>query len=132
MLVLIAGVLVLGEAASAAEVGGVLLVAAGVLLVRGVGGQARASDLGLALAIAACIAAYTLIDSRGIEYASPIVYQELSMILPAVGFLALALRRRGGRRSGARSGSLRSRQGFSHSAPTSSCSPPSTALLRRR
>ena len=96
VLVLIAGVLVLGEAASAAEVGGVLLVAAGVLLVRGVGGQARASDLGLALAIAACIAAYTLIDSRGIEYASPIVYQELSMILPAVGFLALALRRRGG------------------------------------
>jgi drug/metabolite transporter (DMT)-like permease len=95
VLVLLVSVAVLGDAASVAEVGGVLLVAAGVLLVRGVGGRARASDLGLALAIAACIAAYTLIDKRGIEYASPVVYQELSMILPAAGFLALTLARRG-------------------------------------
>ncbi len=95
VLVLLVGVVVLGDSASAAEVGGVLLVAAGVLLVRGVGGHARASDVGLALAIAACIAAYTLIDKRGIEYASPVVYQELSMILPAVAFLALTLHRRG-------------------------------------
>ncbi len=95
VLVLLVGVVVLGDSASTAEVGGVLLVAAGVLLVRGVGGHARASDLALALAVAATIAAYTLVDKRGIEYASPIVYLELSIILPAAGFLVLALARSG-------------------------------------
>jgi drug/metabolite transporter (DMT)-like permease len=95
VLVLLVSLVVLGDSASATEIGGVFLVAAGVLLVRGIGGHARASDLALALAVAGCIAAYTLIDKRGIEYASPIVYQELSMILPAAGFLALTLARRG-------------------------------------
>jgi uncharacterized membrane protein len=97
VLVLLAGVLLLDEAASAAEAGGVLLVAAGVLLVRGIGGRAGAVDLALALAIGACIASYTLLDKRGIEYASPVVYQELSMILPAGAFLAYVLARRGRR-----------------------------------
>jgi drug/metabolite transporter (DMT)-like permease len=95
VLVLVAGVIVLGESASASEVGGILLIATGVLLVRGIGGHARTSDLVLALAIAACIASYTVLDRRGIQYASPIVYQELSMIPAMLGFLALALRRRG-------------------------------------
>lgn len=95
VLVLLAGVAFLDEMASIAQVGGVLLVAAGVLLVRGVGGHATATDLALALAIAGCIAAYTLIDKHGIQYASPIVYQELSMIPVAVCFLALTLARRG-------------------------------------
>jgi drug/metabolite transporter (DMT)-like permease len=97
VLVLVAGAVVLGESASALQVGGILLVAGGVLLVRGVGGQARTSDLVLALTIAACIASYTLLDRRGIQYASPIVYQELSMIPAMLGFLALTLRRRGAR-----------------------------------
>jgi drug/metabolite transporter (DMT)-like permease len=97
VLVLIAGVALLGEAASAAQVGGVLLVAAGVLLVRGLRGRASASDLALALAIGVCIAAYTLLDQRGIRYASPVVYQELSMIPATLGFLALTLGRRGRR-----------------------------------
>jgi drug/metabolite transporter (DMT)-like permease len=97
VLVLLAGAAILDEAASGAQVGGVLLVAAGVLLVRGIGGRASTSDLALALAIAACIAAYTLLDQRGIRYASPVVYQELSMIPATVGFFALTLRRRGSR-----------------------------------
>jgi drug/metabolite transporter (DMT)-like permease len=97
VLVLLAGAAILDEAASAAQVGGVLLVAAGVLLVRGIGGRASTGDLALALAIAACIAAYTLLDQRGIRYASPVVYQELSMIPATVGFFALTLRRRGSR-----------------------------------
>lgn len=95
VLVLVAGVVVLGEGASAAQVVGVLLVAGGVLLVRGIGGQASSGDLSLALAVAACIAAYTLLDQRGVRYASPVVYQELSMIPATIGFLALTLRRRG-------------------------------------
>jgi drug/metabolite transporter (DMT)-like permease len=95
VLVLIAGVALLGEGASVAQAGGVLLVAGGVLLVRGIRGRAGAGDLALALTIAACIAAYTLLDQRGIRYASPVVYQELSMIPATVGFLALTLGRRG-------------------------------------
>jgi drug/metabolite transporter (DMT)-like permease len=72
-----------------------VLVAAGVLLVRGLRGHATAGDLALALAIGACIAAYTLLDKRGIRYASPVVYQELSMIPAAVAFAAFTLLRRG-------------------------------------
>jgi drug/metabolite transporter (DMT)-like permease len=64
------------------------------LLVRGVRRRAAAGDLALALAIAACIASYTLLDQRGVRYASPVVYQELSMIPVAIAFLALTLRRR--------------------------------------
>jgi drug/metabolite transporter (DMT)-like permease len=95
VLVLLVAVVVLGDSASAGEIAGVVLVAAGVLLVRGIGGHGSARDLGLALAVAASIAAYTLVDKHGIEYASPIVYLELSMIVPAAGFVALALARRG-------------------------------------
>jgi len=95
VVVLVGGAVVLGQAASGQQVAGVLLVAAGVLLVRGLRGHATAGDLALALAVGTCIAAYTLVDSRGIEHASPIVYQELSMIPAALVFLALVLRRRG-------------------------------------
>jgi drug/metabolite transporter (DMT)-like permease len=97
VIVLIAALVVLGESASASQVTGVLTVAAGVLLVRGIRGRATIGDLTLALAVGACIAAYTLVDSRGIRYASPVVYQELSMIPAAVGFAFLTLRRRGRR-----------------------------------
>jgi drug/metabolite transporter (DMT)-like permease len=95
VLVLVAGVAVLGYAASAAQVGGVLLVTAGVLLVRGIHAHGTAGDVAFALAIAACIASYTLLDQRGIRYASPVVYQELSMIPVTVAFVALALHRSG-------------------------------------
>ena len=95
VIVLVAAVLVLGEAASTAQVAGVLTITVGVLLVRGIGGHATLGDLALALAVGSCIAAYTLVDSRGIRYASPIVYEELSMIPAAAGFLLLTLRRRG-------------------------------------
>lgn len=95
VLVLVGGLVVLGEAASVAQVGGVLLVAGGVLLVRGVGGKATLGDLGLALAIGVCIAAYTLLDARGIRHASPVVYQEISMIPATLGLVALVVVRRG-------------------------------------
>jgi drug/metabolite transporter (DMT)-like permease len=95
VLVLVVGVVVLGVGASVAQVGGILLVTGGVLLVRGIGGRATGVDLALALAVAACIASYTLVDKYGIRYASPIVYEELSMIPATLGFLALTVRRRG-------------------------------------
>jgi drug/metabolite transporter (DMT)-like permease len=95
VIVLVVALAVLNEGASASQVTGVLTVAGGVLLVRGIGGRATATDLVLALGVGACIAAYTLVDSRGIEHASPIVYQELSMIPAAAVFVLLTLRRRG-------------------------------------
>jgi drug/metabolite transporter (DMT)-like permease len=40
------------------------------------------------LPIAGCIAAYTLIDKHGIRYSTPLVYLELSMIVPALVYAA--------------------------------------------
>jgi drug/metabolite transporter (DMT)-like permease len=94
VLVLLAGVLVLGNGASTEQIAGVVLVAFGVLLVRGVRGRVRAGDVLLALAVAACIASYTQIDKHGIRYASPATYQELSMAMATVGYAVLLLRRR--------------------------------------
>lgn len=95
VLVLAAGAALLGETLSGVQVAGVLVVSAGVLLVRGAGARASTGDLALALAIAACIASYTLLDNEGIRHASPVAYQELSMLPVAVGFLLLTRARRG-------------------------------------
>jgi drug/metabolite transporter (DMT)-like permease len=73
------GAIALGVAPTAAEIVGVLLVAAGVVLVRGLrGGDRVGTAFGLALAL--CIAAYTLVDNAGIEHAGPIAYLELVLI----------------------------------------------------
>jgi hypothetical protein len=64
VLVLGVGVAVLGTGTSALEVWGVVLVAVGVLLVRGLrAGHSRGTAYGVA--IAASIAGYTLADARG-------------------------------------------------------------------
>ena len=83
VLVLVISVLALGATASRGGVAGVLLVAIGVLLVRGL----RHADLrGLAfgLAIAGTIAAYTLLDKHGVQHAGPVPYVELVMLGPAI------------------------------------------------
>jgi drug/metabolite transporter (DMT)-like permease len=95
VLVLLAGVVVLGIGTSALQVAGVLLITTGVLLVRGIRGHVRGVDFGLALAVAACIASYTLVDKYGIRYATPVAYQEVSMIPATLAFLALTRARRG-------------------------------------
>jgi drug/metabolite transporter (DMT)-like permease len=46
--------------------------------------------------IAAVIASYTLVDKRGLDYATPIAYLEVSMIAPAVLYAAWVARMRGG------------------------------------
>jgi len=95
VLVLIVGVAALGTGSSAAQAAGVCLVGSGVLLVRGPrrGADARGASLGLA--IAGCIAAYTLIDNSGIERASALSYLELVMIVPAFGYAGIVLALRG-------------------------------------
>src|SRR6266516_4424509 len=86
VLVLLIGVVALGAATSWRQGAGVVLVAAGVLLVRGARVRAGAPDLLFSLPIAGCIAAYTLIDKHGIRYATPLAYLELVMLVPAITY----------------------------------------------
>jgi drug/metabolite transporter (DMT)-like permease len=85
VLVLVVGVIALGASAGWGRVLGVLLVATGVVLVRGVR-RADANGLAFGLSIAGCIAAYTLVDKHGVGHAGPIPYLELSMLVPAAAF----------------------------------------------
>jgi drug/metabolite transporter (DMT)-like permease len=87
VVVLVVGIVAFSQRASAAQATGVLVIATGVLLVRGPRGRADLRDGALALGIAGCIAAYTLVDKHGIAYADPIVYLELGMVPAALGYL---------------------------------------------
>lgn len=98
VLVAIFSVVLLGTALHALTVLGVLLVAAGVLLVRGVSplhpGDRR--HVGMALAVGSTIAAYTLFDKAGLRHAKPFTYLEL-VVLPAAIAYPLWIARRKGR-----------------------------------
>ena len=85
VLVLVAGVVALGADTTVTQALGVCLVGLGVLLVRGLGRPARSSGVLFGLAIACSIAAYTLVDDKGIDYANAITYLELTLIVPAIG-----------------------------------------------
>src|SRR5262245_3995858 len=94
VLVLGIGVTVLGVGTSSVEVWGVLLVALGVLLVRGLrAGDSRGAAFGVAIAV--CIAGYTLADARGVDHADPLAYLELVMAGPVLLYAAAMAHRRG-------------------------------------
>ena len=96
VIVLVAGVVIVGYGTSPAQIAGVALVAAGVLLVRGVKRDGQAHGVVFGLGIASVIAAYTLVDSRGILHANPVAYLELAMAPAASGYLVImATRSRG-------------------------------------
>jgi drug/metabolite transporter (DMT)-like permease len=59
---------------------GIVLVALGVVLVRGGGASL------LALAVGACIAAYTLVDKEGLKHADALPYLELVLLVPALAY----------------------------------------------
>jgi drug/metabolite transporter (DMT)-like permease len=63
------------------QVAGVSLVAAGILLVRGV---RRGRGALLAVTIACVIATYTVVDKHGVVHASPVAYLELMCIFTGV------------------------------------------------
>ena len=84
LLVLGFAVLWLGHHASAAEVGGVVLVCVGVVLVRGVGGRGDTAALLLTATLAASIAGYTLVDRAGIHRAGALTYFVLTLALPCL------------------------------------------------
>jgi uncharacterized membrane protein len=88
VLVLAVSLAALGAAVSAGEAAGVLAIAAGVLLVRGIGRGAAGGGLALALAVAACIAGYTMVDDEGIRHAAAFGYLEAVMLLTAPMYAA--------------------------------------------
>lgn len=95
VLVLAVGVVALGIGTSAEETAAVVLVAAGVLLVRGVGRGDAASGVGFGLAIAACIAGYTLADARGVDHADPLAYLVVVLAPSSLAYFAFVWRRGG-------------------------------------
>ena len=80
VIVLVVSVAALGAAVPVAAAAGVVAVGAGVVLVR----SGRARGAGLGLAIAACIAGYTLLDNAALGHADPLPYLEL-IFGPAAG-----------------------------------------------
>jgi drug/metabolite transporter (DMT)-like permease len=94
VLVLAVSAIALGHATGGRQVAGVVLIVAGILLVRGLG---RADAVGVAFgaAIACCIAGYTLIDKNGITHAGPITYLELSMVVPTIAYAGAVTRVKG-------------------------------------
>jgi drug/metabolite transporter (DMT)-like permease len=85
VLVLLGSAVVLGRSVSAGEAGGVCLVAAGVVLVRGL--RRGVEGVAVGLAIGCAIASYTLVDKDGIRHAGAIPYLEL--VLAPLALLAL-------------------------------------------
>jgi drug/metabolite transporter (DMT)-like permease len=94
VLVLIVSVAALGATLSFGEAAGVLAVTAGVLMVRGIGRGAAHNGLPIALAVAACIAGYTLVDDEGIRHAAALGYFEAVFVITApIYFVAVAFGR---------------------------------------
>jgi drug/metabolite transporter (DMT)-like permease len=87
------GALATGVVPSGREAVGVLAVAAGVILVRGIRGGDRLGIV-LGLVIAAQIAAYTLVDAEGIEHANPVPYLLLALAPAALAAAAVCGRER--------------------------------------
>lgn len=86
--VLVAAAVVVGIDPTAGEIVGVAAIAAGVLLVRGIGGHADGRGTLFAAVIACCIAAYTLVDKEGMQHAAPLPYLELVLAGPALVYAA--------------------------------------------
>jgi drug/metabolite transporter (DMT)-like permease len=85
----------LGAATSAWQIAGVGLVAAGVLLVRGMRQPDDPAVVALALACGACIAGYTVIDAHGLDHAAALPYLWVVMAITTAGYLPLIARTRG-------------------------------------
>jgi drug/metabolite transporter (DMT)-like permease len=94
VLVLIGGALLLGIHPSGGQVLGILVVAAGVMIVRGLGRGVDPAQLILPLAVAVTIASYTLVDRSGIHYSGAIPYFEMTALI-TLAYPAWIARRRG-------------------------------------
>jgi drug/metabolite transporter (DMT)-like permease len=95
VLVLVVGASALGAAVTWLQAAGVAVIAAGVVLVRGVTRDSGRRETLLALACGACIAGYTLSDQRGLRHADPLPYLECVLALTVILYLPVAVRLRG-------------------------------------
>jgi drug/metabolite transporter (DMT)-like permease len=98
VLVLAVSLAALGADLSLGEAAGVLAIAAGVLLVRGIRSpptRAARGGLALALGVAACIAAYTLVDDEGVRHAAALSYFEAVLLITAPLYAAAVATFRG-------------------------------------
>ena len=95
IIILVFSVAALGTSPSVLAIAGVCLVGGGVMLVRGSAGDAGPQQLRLALAIAAAIASYTLLDKAGLRHADALPYVELVVAPPAFAYALLLAHRRG-------------------------------------
>ena len=86
---------ILGAVTSAWQVAGVGLVAAGVLLVRGLRRPDDPVVIALALACGGCIAGYTIVDAHGLDHAAALPYLWVVLSITALGYLPLIARVRG-------------------------------------
>ncbi len=90
----------LGEPPSAALWGGIALVSAGIVLPAAIGlvrGEVAGRGVAMALAMAAIIALYTVVDAAGARRSgSAIAYNQWLFFFDAFGILAIALWRRRG------------------------------------
>jgi drug/metabolite transporter (DMT)-like permease len=91
-LVLVGTVAVTGAGTSGRQVAGVLIVAAGVLFVRGI---RRGHGAVLGVMIAATIAAYTVVDKHGVAHASPLAYLEVMSVATGLAYAGALASRRG-------------------------------------
>lgn len=80
------------------QAAGVALVGFGIVLVRGLRGTARWTDVLLALTVATSIAGYTLVDKQGVRYADPVTYLFLILAAPAIGGVLFVAARGGWQR----------------------------------
>jgi drug/metabolite transporter (DMT)-like permease len=88
--VLVGSVVLTDASTSTGQVAGVLLVAAGVLLVRGLG---RGQGFAFGIAIAVLIATYTVVDKHGVAHASPVTYVWVITLFPGLVYAAALPRR---------------------------------------
>ena len=92
VLVLAGAVAFTGADTTLQQVSGVVLVGAGIMLVRGVRGGRGAW---LAIVIACVIASYTVVDKHGVAHASPVAYLELMTIFTGLAYASIFLAFRG-------------------------------------
>jgi drug/metabolite transporter (DMT)-like permease len=84
-----------GVGTNVGQIGGVVMVCAGILLVSRGRAAASRTDVLMALGVAATIAGYTIVDKHGIEHASAVAYFECVLAPAALLYAAWTASRLG-------------------------------------
>lgn len=95
LLVALAGAAGVGGSFGVLQAAGIVAIAAGVIAVRGLRGPWRGRDTVLALATAATIAGYTVLDRYGARHAAPLPYVWLELAPAALLYVGFVGWRRG-------------------------------------